>query len=134
MPGDDPDVSLFAMEWSNVNRRAAFLVECFAPVSEEDPVTGRVMEACAEMRAGGVEVRYVGALVVPHDELAFHVFAARDADSVVETGRRAGLRIERVVPAVALGFTDASAADLQRLPVGVEAERSAAHAPGEIGP
>jgi hypothetical protein len=134
MPGHDPGTTLFAMERSNVNSRAAFLLECFAPASEEDPAAGRVREACAELRAAGVEVTYLGALVVPDDELAFHVFAAHDADSVIEAGRRAGLRVERVVPAVAIGFDEGPPADRQALPVAVEAERSVAHAPGQIGP
>jgi hypothetical protein len=133
MPGNDPGAIVFAMERSNVNRRGAFLVECFAPASEEDPA-GRVGEACAQLRAAGVDVTYLGALVVPGDELAFHVFAAHDAGSVVEAGRRACLRVERVVPAVAIGFDEAPPAARQALPVAVKAERSVAHAPGEIGP
>jgi len=134
MPGHDPGATLLAMERSKVNRRAAFLVECFAPASEEDLAAARVEEACAELRAADADVTYLGALVVPGDELAFHVFAARDAGSVVEAGRRAGLRVERVVPAVAIDFDEAPPAARQALPVAVEAERSVAHAPGEIGP
>ena len=134
MPGDDPGATLFAMERSNINRRAAFLVECFAPISEEGAAEARVDEACAELRAAGVEVTYLGALVVPDDELAFHVFAAQDAGSVLKAGRRARLRVERVVPAVAIGFDEALPAARQVLPVAVEAERSVAHVPGEIRP
>ena len=134
MPEHDPGATIFAMERSNVNGRAAFLVECFAPLSEEDPAEARLGEACAELRAAGVEVTYLGALVVPDDELAFHIFAAHDAGSVIEAGRRACLRVERVVPAVAIGFDEALPAARQVLPVAVEAERSVAHAPGEIGP
>ncbi|MGH2455593.1 MAG: hypothetical protein ACRDHD_04985 [Candidatus Limnocylindria bacterium] len=122
------------MEQSSVNRRPAFLVECFAPASEDALTAAAVGEACAELRAAGVEITYLGALFVPDDELAFHVFAAPDAGSVIEAGRRAGLRIERVVPALALGFNEARAAARLSLPVAVEAERPVAHAPGEIGP
>lgn len=111
MSREDPGATLFAMERSNVNRRAAFLVECFAPASEEDPATGRVGEACAELRAAGVDVTYLGALIVPGDELAFHVFSAQDAGSVVEAGRRAFLRVERMVPAVAIAFEEAPPVD-----------------------
>lgn len=134
------------MKRSKNDGGAVFLVECFAPASEED-AAGRVGEACADLRAEGVDVRYLGALVVPSDELAFHVFAAPDAGSVVEAGRRARLRVERVVPALAPACAssawsgpwrspsnDARAVARQALPVVVEAERSAAHEPGEIGP
>lgn len=113
---------------------ATFLVECFAPASEEDPAAAKVGMACAELRAAGVEITYLGALVVPDDELAFHVFTAPDVRSVVEAGRRGGLRIERVVPAVAIGFDKAPRAVRQPLPVALEAERPVAQTPGEISP
>ena len=132
MPGADRGATLYAMGRSNVTRMAAFLAECFAPASDEHSAAARVGEACAELRAAGVEVTYLGALVVPRDELAFHVFAAQDVDSVVEAGRRAFLRVERVVPAVAIAYEAPVAR--QGLPVAVEAERSAAHVSSEIGP
>ena len=71
------------------------------------------------MRAAGGEVRYLGAVLVPDDEMGFHLFAAANLDGVLEATHRAGLRVERVVQALA---------------VGVEAEGPVAHQAGEVGP
>jgi hypothetical protein len=121
------------MEGTKGDRGTAFLVECFAPRSEGIAET-RVGEACAELRSAGVEVTYLGALLVSDDELAFHVFSADDAGSVVAVCRRASLRVERVVPAVVIGFDMRRRAAGRALPISVEAERSIAHAPRKIGP
>jgi hypothetical protein len=122
------------MHRATLQRRAAFLVECFAPASESVAPAGRVEEACAELRTAGVDVTYLGAVLVPGDELAFHLFAGDDAADVLEVGRRARLWVERVVPAVAIAVGEAPPLARPALPVGVEADGSAAHAASEIGP
>lgn len=106
--------------------RDVFLVECFAPALGDGPSSEAALAsaACAEMRTAQIEVAYLGALIVPGDELAFHVFAAADAAVVLEASRRAHLRVERVVRSVAVW---------EALPIAVEPERSVAHTPGEIG-
>jgi hypothetical protein len=112
----------------SVSPTAVFLVECYAPSSVQDggtDVAERVSAACAGLRATDIEVEYLGALLMPDDELAFHVFMAADAGVVLEASRRAALRVERVVPSVAIC----------RQPLGiVERERPIAHATGQIGP
>ena len=75
--------------------------------------------ACERMRAAGTDVRYLGAVVVPDDEVGFHLFTATDVNGVLEATRRAALRVERVVEALAIA---------------VEADGPVAHAPREIGP
>ncbi len=122
---------------SKATPKPVFMVECYAAASGADAsaaVVDRVRAACADLRTAEADVAYLGALVVPDDELAFHVFTATNADDVLEVSRRAGLRVERVMESVAIGFGKASPARRQALPVGDESERPVAHAPGEIGP
>lgn len=126
MTMDEPDVS----------PRAVFLAECFAPASDQDdPIEAadRVGAACADLRAE-FDIAYLGALIVSDDELAFHVFAAANADVVLEASRHASLRVERVVQCVAVCRPAARSFARQVLPVPVEPEGPIAHAPGEIGP
>jgi hypothetical protein len=117
--------------------QAVFVAECYAPASSADASAAgsvRVSAACAELRAAGAEVVYLGALVVPDDELAFHVFVAPDVGDVQQASRRAGLRVERVVQSVAVCVGQAPPTTHVSLPVGDQVERPVAHAPGEIGP
>lgn len=116
--------------------QVVFVAECYAPASgADDSAAGsvRVGAACADLRAAGAEVVYLGALIVPDDELAFHVFVAPDAGDVQQASRRAGLQVERVVESVAVCFGGAQATSRTSLPVGDQVERPVAHAPGEIG-
>jgi hypothetical protein len=116
---------------------AVFVAECYAPASGDDAsAVGlvRVGAACADLRAAGAEVVYLGALIVPDDELAFHVFVAPDAGNVKQASRRAGLRVERVVQSVAFCLKQTPPASRKPLPVGDQVERPVAHAPREIGP
>ncbi|HEX6129750.1 MAG TPA: hypothetical protein VF071_12080, partial [Candidatus Limnocylindria bacterium] len=128
---------LGAVRASRVRPYTVFLVECFAPASgEEDPALSveRVLAECAGLRATGAAVTYLGALFMPDDELAFHLFMAADADGVLEVSRRADLRIERLVDGVAFRPGRGPAAVWQPLPVGGQVERPVAHEPGEICP
>ena len=122
---------------SKVTPKPVLMVECYAPASDPDAsaaVVDRVRAACADLRTAEADVAYLGALVVPDDELAFHVFTAANARDVLQVSGRAGLRVERIMESVAIGFRKASPARRQALPVGDEAKRPVAHAPGEIGP
>ncbi len=114
-----------------------FLVECYAPASVTEASTAaadRVAAACAELRPANAGVVYLGALMLPDDEVAFHVFRAANASAALEASGRAGLRVERVVQGVAICLGSVASARRQALPVGDEVERPVAHAPGEIGP
>jgi hypothetical protein len=116
---------------------AVFVAECYAPASAVDAMAvglDRVGAACTHLRAAGTEIVYLGALIVPDDEIAFHVFAAPDAGDVEQASRRAGLRVDRVVESVAVCFRHAPPTSRKSLPVGAQVERPVAHAPGEIGP
>ena len=82
-----------------------FLVECYLPgVAERDvaEASERARHVTEEMRAGGRDVAYLGALFVAADEAVYHQFHASDASVVVDASRMAGLSFERVVESIGL--------------------------------
>lgn len=92
--------------------RHTYLVECFVPGSDPAAVEAaglRMTEAAAELRAEGRDVEYLRAILVPGDELVFHVLAASDSEAVEEASRRAHVEFERVVESVAVDAPDARA-------------------------
>jgi hypothetical protein len=76
---------------------AAYLVECYGP-----GLTAEAVEAAAR-RARGGSVRFLGALLVPADEVAFLQFLAASADEAAAAARAAGLAPDRVVAALRVG-------------------------------
>jgi hypothetical protein len=83
-----------------------YLVECYSPgiVREEvESAAVRALDASAKMRGEGRSVEYVGALLVPADEVVFHVFASASAGDVREASSRAAVRFDRVVESIVLG-------------------------------
>jgi hypothetical protein len=85
-----------------------FLVECYAPAGDGtsvEAVDGRIRAASGELHDAGRPVTYLGAMLVPQDEIAFHVFKARDAGPVREASIAAALVFERIVESVAVGIT-----------------------------
>ena len=88
-------------------RSHTYLVECFEGSSHAGATAGasdRLRSACAELRAAGTAVEYLGALLVPQDELALHVFVSPGTDGVLEASRRADLSVERIVESVVVGL------------------------------
>lgn len=63
-------------------------------------------EAAAGLRAEGRDVEYLRAILVPGDEIVFHVLSAGDAEDVREASRRADVEFERVVESVAVDARD----------------------------
>jgi hypothetical protein len=83
-----------------------FLVECYRPGLERADVesaTYRALAASAELRRETRKVEYVGAILVPEDEVVFHIFAADCAETVREASIRAYVEHERVVESVVVG-------------------------------
>jgi hypothetical protein len=83
-----------------------YLVECYAPGIERveaESASDRAFTASAELREEGRKVEYVGGILVPGDEVVFHVFAAECAAAVREASVRAFFEYERVVESVAVG-------------------------------
>ncbi len=136
MPSRESDTIVGSMRDVVGGPREVFLVEAFAPAPDEDGFSGmanRVRAVCADLLAAGADVVYLGALIVPHDELAFHLISADDADVVLEASKLAGLRVERVVPSVAIGALATLPTRRDPLRMSVEPVRSVAHEPREIG-
>jgi len=83
-----------------------YLVECYKPGLERvevESAADRALTASAELREEGRKVEYVGAILVPGDEVVFHIFAAECAGTVREASVRASVEYERVVESVAVG-------------------------------
>jgi hypothetical protein len=77
-----------------------FLVECYLPGIDEAGVAEaatRARLAAGELHARGDAIAYLGATLVPADEVVFHAFTAPDAAIVEAASRAAGLSFERVV-------------------------------------
>lgn len=83
-----------------------YLAECYSPGIARDDVqaTGeRAIEASARLRDEGCSIEYIGAILVPADEVVFHVFASACVGAVREASVRAAVPFERVVESVAIG-------------------------------
>jgi hypothetical protein len=80
-----------------------FIVERYWPgVTEVD-----VRVAAAALRAAaGTDIRYLGSIVMPGDEVVLFRFDAVSVHRVTACGEQAGLRCDRVVPAVFLDEQD----------------------------
>ena len=97
------------------------MVECYSPAIDRQAVESsghRAMAAAAELRSRGRPVDYVGALLVPGDEVVFHIFAATSSAAVRNASLRAGLEFERVLESIPIGI-----AALAASPSGSEALR-----------
>ena len=73
-----------------------YLLELYLPRgrASEPGALARSARRAAEQ---GVGVRYLRSIVLPDEELCFHVFGAPTAESVMEAGSRLGMPFERVV-------------------------------------
>ena len=83
------------------------MVECYSPAIDLRDVERcghRATAAAAELRQRGRPVDYVGALLVPGDEVVFHLFSARSPRTVREASVLAGVRFERVVESIPVGI------------------------------
>ena len=88
------------------------MVECYSPAIDLQAVESsrhRAIAATAELRGRGRPVDYVGALLVPGDEVVFHLFAATSLGAVREASLRAGIEFERALESIPVGL-DALAA------------------------
>jgi hypothetical protein len=91
---------------ASVSLSRTYLVECYRPGlerAEVESASDRVHAASAELRAEARKVDYIGAILVPEDEVVFHVFAADCPDTVREASIRASVDYERIVESVPLG-------------------------------
>jgi hypothetical protein len=83
-----------------------YLVECYAPDirrPDVDSAAERAVSATAALRGEGCSIEYVGAMLVPADEVVFHVFISPCSRAVREASERAAVAYERIVESVAVG-------------------------------
>ena len=83
---------------------AQYLIEAYTPERGREDLPSlvtRARKAAAAMRRDGLDVRYLRPILVPEDEICFHLFEAPSADAVREASRRAELIYERIVETVA---------------------------------
>ena len=81
----------------------SYLVERYLPgVSEAELRRGldRAQATCAELRAGGAEVRYLGSIFLPLEEACFCRFDGDSEEVIAEVNRRAELAFARITAGV----------------------------------
>ncbi|HEX6351244.1 MAG TPA: nickel-binding protein [Candidatus Dormibacteraeota bacterium] len=86
--------------------RKSYLVECYWPGLTEARAassTRRAEQAAAQLAAGGAEIAYRSAIIVPEDEVALCLFEAASPSDVAEVCRRAGLPYDRILQVSRLG-------------------------------
>ena len=84
------------------------MAECFWPGMTEAKVLEAGARAGRAARAAsrdGATVRYLGAILVPADEVAFCLFEGRSARLVAEVSERAEIPFERILETVRLDAT-----------------------------
>lgn len=73
-----------------------FLVEAYAPGSSELAALSRQADAAAALEPGA-PIRHIRSILVPEDEICFHLFEAGSADIVARALGKADLRAQRIV-------------------------------------
>jgi hypothetical protein len=76
-----------------------FIVERYWPGVTEADIR---LTAAALQAAGGADIRFLGSILMPGDEVVLFRFDAVSARRVAASSEQAGLRCDRVVPAVFL--------------------------------
>jgi hypothetical protein len=82
-----------------------FLVECFTGSALVGAVarSGDLLStACAELRSIGIAIDYLGALLVPEDELVLYLILSGEDADVRDATQRAALPVERIVESVVI--------------------------------
>jgi len=80
-----------------------FLVECYAPGivrADVEREVARVFKTSAELRREGRNVEYVGTILVPADEVVFHLFTSQCEGTVRDATVRASVAFERIVESI----------------------------------
>jgi hypothetical protein len=104
-----------------------YLAECYSPGIDRDLVTScgqRASAAASELTDEGLQVEYLGALLVPGDEVVFHLFAASSPADVREASTRAGVEFERVLDLLPVGIHPLSVTSISQS-VGAKTGRQA---------
>jgi len=85
---------------------ASFLVEAFTPLPISDrleQLSARARSAAVEVSRAGGSVRYVRSILLPEDQVCFHIFEGDSLGRVAQAVDLAGLEHERIVEAIVCG-------------------------------
>jgi hypothetical protein len=85
-----------------------FIAECFWPDMSEAKVRAagtRVRRAAHAASRDGADVHYLGAILIPADEVAFCLFEGSSAELVRKVSQRAEIPFERILETVRLDPT-----------------------------
>jgi len=77
-----------------------FIVERYLPSVDRDQVSAaaeRISVAVRDLDAEAGTIAYIGTMLVPEDEVVFHVIGAESAELVDRACRQAGVAFERIV-------------------------------------
>lgn len=83
----------------------AYLVERYLPGLSETEVRAGLARAdavCADLRAAGTEIRYLGSIFLPLEEACFCRFDGDRPEAVAEANDRAQLAYARITAGVAI--------------------------------
>ena len=83
-----------------VGRMPEFLAETYAPRLAPAPRAGDVARAAGHASGPQAPVRFLGAVTVPEEETCFWLYQAPSAAAVRAAMTAAGLRPDRITPAV----------------------------------
>ena len=90
----------------------SYLVERYLPgLSEAEVRAGlrRAESACADLRATGTEINYVGSIFLPLEEACFCRFDSDRPEAVAAANERAQLAFARITAGVAIDADDGGA-------------------------
>jgi hypothetical protein len=77
-----------------------FLAETYAPRGAAAPGAAGLARAAGHAGGPGAPVRFLGAIAVPEEETCFYLYQAPTAAAVRAAMTAAGLRPDRITPAV----------------------------------
>jgi Protein of unknown function (DUF4242) len=78
----------------------SYLVELYEPAPGPGVLAAaanRARDAAEQLTREGTPVTYVRSLLIPGDEICFHLFEATSAEAIGRASRRAELDYERIV-------------------------------------
>ena len=84
-------------------RRTEYLAECLWPgvtETERAALDMRARESADETAGASEEVRYLGSMLMPEDEVVFFVFSGPSAEAVQAVAASAEIPFERIVESV----------------------------------
>jgi hypothetical protein len=106
-----------------VHRTRQFLVECFLPGVDRRDVeaaASRARSTTRDLRADGQAIEYLGAILLPSDEVVLHLFRASSPEEVRVASERAQVVFERVTDALVVDGFDV----LEPVPAGPREDTS----------